>query len=269
MKIIDAHIHFKSSEGFDALALAAGHENTEAHLRKTFQTLGIEHAVVMGNNGVNEPHTYPDILSYCVGFDSSHFSAEGMQTALDHVEQHLRRPDCAGIKLYPGYTRHFITEPFYHPIYDLAGQYGKPVAVHTGATAHARAQLKYSHPLIIDEVAADFPKTTFVICHYGNPWVVDAAAVLDKNPNVCADLSGILDGGLHDIDAFMAVNPGYIEHMRTWLKYPNAFDRIMYGTDWPLVNMAQYIDFISRLIPEQHHEDVFFHNANRIYRLGK
>ncbi len=267
MKIIDAHIHFKSSPGFDSLALQANHENSEAHLQQVFHDLNIEHAVVMGNHGFDETQVYPAFMSYCVGFDSTHFSKEAMDRSIAHVESHLRRPDCAGIKLYPGYNRHYITEPFYHPLYDLAAQYGKPVAVHTGATAHERAHLKYSHPLIIDEVAADFPKTTFVICHYGNPWVVDAAAVLDKNPNVCADLSGILDGGLHDIDAFMTINPGYIEHMRTWLKYPNAFDRIMYGTDWPLVNMAQYIDFISRLIPEQHWDDVFYNNAKEIYKL--
>ena len=267
MKIIDAHIHFKSSPGFDALALAAGHENSEAHLRRIFPELGIEYAVVMGNNGADQPHKYPDILRYCVGFDSSHFSKEALARSLDHVEAHLRRDDCVGIKLYPGYNRHYITEPFYHPLYDLAAQYGKPVAVHTGATANAGSHLKYCHPLIIDEVAADFPKTTFVLCHYGNPWVVDAAAVLDKNPNVCTDLSGILDGGFHDIDAFYRDNSGYAEHLRTWLRYPNAFDRLMYGTDWPLVNMAEYIDFVSRLIPEQHWEDVFYNNAKRIYNI--
>ena len=267
MKIIDAHIHFKSSPGFDRLAVAAGHENTEAHLREIFPALGITHAVVMGNNGADQPHSYPDFLRYCVGFDSSHFSEEALARSLSHVEEHLRDPACVGIKLYPGYNRHYITEPFYHPLYDLAAQYRKPVAVHTGATANAGSHLKYCHPLIIDEVAADFPKTTFVLCHYGNPWVIDAAAVLDKNPNVCADLSGILDGGHHDIDAFFRDGSGYIEHLRTWLKYPNAFDRLMYGTDWPLVNMAEYIDFVSRLIPEQHWEDVFYNNAARIYGI--
>ncbi|MBR5283802.1 MAG: amidohydrolase family protein, partial [Clostridia bacterium] len=48
---------------------------------------------------------------------------------------------------------------------------------------------------------------------------------------------------------------------------PNAFDRLMYGTDWPLVNMAEYIDFVSRLIPERHWEDVFYNNAARIYNI--
>lgn len=269
MKIIDAHIHFKHSYGFDELAVAAGHQNNEEHLRKVFSDLNIEHAVVMGNNGIAEPHEYPSFMSYCVGFDSGHFSKEALASSLELVENHLRRDVCAGIKLYPGYNRHYITEPFYHPLYDLAGQYGKAIAIHSGATAGPRSYLKYCHPLVVDEAAADFPKTTFVICHYGNPWVVDTAAVLDKNPNVCADLSGILDGGLHDIDAFIRDNSGYVDHLKTWLRYPHAFDRIMYGTDWPLVNMEQYIDFISRLVPEQHWDEVFYENAVRIYKIKK
>ena len=34
MKIIDAHLHFCDWPGFDALARAAGHENTAAHWQR-------------------------------------------------------------------------------------------------------------------------------------------------------------------------------------------------------------------------------------------
>ena len=42
----------------------------------------------------------------------------------------------------------------------------------------------------------------------------------------------------------------------------------MYGTDWPIVNLGEYIAFIQQLVPERHWEQVFFHNANQIYGLG-
>jgi len=42
----------------------------------------------------------------------------------------------------------------------------------------------------------------------------------------------------------------------------------MYGTDWPIVNLGEYIDFIKEVIPQEHWDKVFFDNANRIYRLG-
>lgn len=267
MKIIDAHIHFRPSPGFDSLAKACGHENSAEHLEKTFRELNIEHAVVMGNGRFGDQE-YPPFLSWCCGLDSSLLHTLSVSECASLVEQNINKPGCVGVKLYPGYTREYITDPAYTPIYEVAAAYHKPVAIHTGATANAGSHLKYCHPLIVDEVAADFPQTSFVICHYGNPWLLDAAAVLDKNHNVCADLSGILDGGHHDIDAFAKENPGYMDYMRTWISYPAAFDRIMYGTDWPLVNMGEYIDFVSRLVPEKYWDDVFYNNANRIYGLG-
>ena len=47
-----------------------------------------------------------------------------------------------------------------------------------------------------------------------------------------------------------------------------GWDRLMYGTDWPIVNLGEYLQFIQRLGPESHWEKVFFQNANRIYGLG-
>lgn len=55
MKIIDAHLHFRPGEReyFNQIAIAAGHENTEAHLRQEYARLGIVGGVVMGNGGVS------------------------------------------------------------------------------------------------------------------------------------------------------------------------------------------------------------------------
>lgn len=266
MKIIDAHIHFKKSKGFDTLALNAGHENSAGHLEKVFSDMGIAHAVVMGNGTEDSP--FPPLMSYCLGLGSEFFNSGSPEALLQKAEEHLRKPQCVGFKLYPGYDRHYITEERYHPFYALASDYKKPVAVHCGATAGHRALLKYCHPLAVDEAAVDFPNTTFVICHYGNPWLNDTAAVLEKDPNVCADLSGLLDGGLFDIGDYLDRNLGYVELLKTWINYPCAYDRIMYGTDWPLVNMAQYADFIARLIPSCHLNEVFFQNAAKIYSLN-
>jgi len=42
----------------------------------------------------------------------------------------------------------------------------------------------------------------------------------------------------------------------------------MFGTDWPIVNLSEYIEFFKRIVPEKHWDKVFFENANRVYRLG-
>ena len=78
-----------------------------------------------------------------------------------------------------------------------------------GLTAFSRAHLKYCHPLALDEVAADHPDTQFVMCHFGNPFLEAAAAVVEKNPNVAADLSGLLEGRV-DLDAYFREQAGYV-----------------------------------------------------------
>ena len=68
MNIIDAHLHFKRESYFDRIALAAGHENTENHLKGEYERLSIKGGVVMGNEPLeNTGVKYPDCLCYCVG----------------------------------------------------------------------------------------------------------------------------------------------------------------------------------------------------------
>ena len=39
----------------------------------------------------------------------------------------------------------------------------------------------------------------------------------------------------------------------------------MYGSDWPLVNIPTYLQIIAKLIPPQHHQQVFYENALNIF----
>ena len=267
MEIIDAHIHRFTGGHAQELARRAGHENSDGHLRSEYARLNIAGAVVMGNRSLEpDDHQYPEYLRYCIGLDrSSDFDSDIKQT-YEAVERNLRRKSCVGVKLYPGYNWQYVYDSIYAPVYELAEQYNKPVAVHTGELVFSSGQLKYCHPLTLDEAAVSFPKVQFVMCHLGNPWIVDAVAVLAKNQNVAADLSGLLEGML-DFPAYVREQESYISHIKTWLVYLNAYDRLMFGTDWPLANIENYIDFVKLLISERHHEAVFADNARHIYGL--
>ncbi len=269
MKIIDAHIHFCQEPYFDQIAETAGHKNTSAHLKEQYADHNIVHGVVMGNQSLElSKHNYPEYLSYCIGLDSHCFKLEEAVQQAYLVEQHLQRKNCVGIKLYPGYNHFYVYDSVLDPFYQLAMQYKKPVAIHTGLTATSNALLKYSHPMTLDEVAVLYPQVQFVMCHIGNPWIVDAIAVIEKNPNVAADLSGILEGQIDSMKDFFEKKQGYINFLKIWLEYMDNYDRLLYGTDWPLANISNYIEFVAHLIPEMHHDKVFFDNANRIYGLG-
>lgn len=269
MRIIDAHLHFCPQEsGFTQLARESGHENTAEHIQQVYKEMGIVCGIVMGNKTVDpKVHNYPAFMRYCIGIDSFYLQGKQVEDAISQVEENLRKPQCVGIKLYPGYSPMYVSDPVYDPIYELARDYHKPVAIHTGETSTQAAYLKYSHPMTIDEVAADHPDVQFIMCHFGNPWLMDAAAVVSKNQNVAADISGILEGRVN-LDYLFKEKKGYIEALQTWMGYLHEYEAILFGTDWPLANLAEYIEFVSRLIPERFHEKVFFDNANRIYNLG-
>ena len=269
MKIIDAHMHFsKAIPSFAPMAERVGHLYTEEHLQAEFARLNIERAVVMGNGSIRpECHQYPDFLRYCIGLDNKVMEALPDAHILDLLEQNLQRESCVGIKLYPGYNHVYVGDARFFPLYELAAQYDKPVAIHTGSTANGMGFLKYCHPLTVDEAATQFPKTRFVMCHFGNPFLQEAASVLEKNPKVSTDLSGLLEGRV-DLDAYFLDRAVYAELLRGWLSYVGCWDRVMFGTDWPIVNLEEYIRYIQRLVPRAHWQNVFFDNANQIYGLG-
>ncbi len=286
--IIDAHMHYFDVEGFRETALAAGHENSAACWRKICRENGIVFAVAMGNT-MDEPSFYggvpprlidlagpfdrehynqPDDIGYCLGVMSEEIGEGQAEATAREFEPYLREPHCLGIKLYPGYNKVYANDRRHWPLFELARAYDVPVAIHCGDTARPQGLLKYSHPLNVDEAAVTFPDVTFVICHVGNPWILDACEVAAKDPNVALDLSGLLAGNVKPLLIYDD-NRGYIRYLRTWLNYLGDYGRVMYGSDWPLVNIPAYIRFIAHTVPEEYHEDVFYRSALRIYkRIG-
>ncbi len=269
MRIIDAHLHLcPGYEYFDQIAIAAEHVNTAEHLKETYEKLGIAGGIVMGNKGMEpELHAYPEFIRYCIGIDRTAMAGHTMTEAYDLVEQNLKRDDCVGIKLYPGYNRMYISDESYEPVYELAKAYRKPVAIHMGQTAGSNAFLQYSHPLTLDEVATLHKDVDFVMCHFGNPWIIDAAAVIEKNENVFTDLSGLLVAKV-DLPALEKRQALYLDALRTWISYCDDYSKFLFGTDWPLANYSDCIELVRHLIPEHAWDAVFAENAERVYRLG-
>jgi predicted TIM-barrel fold metal-dependent hydrolase len=188
---------------------------------------------------------------------------------LDRVERQLQAGRVKGLKAYLGYLHHGPASPGYAPYYRLAARYRIPVIFHSGDTYAASAKLKYAHPLLVDEVAVDYPETNFAIAHCGCPWFMDAAEVIYKNANVWADLSGIFVG---DETAFAALAARgrlqrTVERLHEALEYAERPDRFLYGSDWPLAPMAAYRAFLAPLLDDPEWRAVRAANARALFRL--
>ena len=279
MKIIDAHMHFSDVKAFFT---AAGESKVdysyEGYLKECADS-GIVATVCMGLEE-SGPHTFPDRsapvpmcadlsktrpsgLYTCLGINPHRLD----ESALDRIRKMLKAdPNIVGFKIYAGYYHFYIHDPIYTPIYKIAAEHGLTVAIHTGDTYSEEGLLEYSHPLAADRIAVQYRDTCFLLCHAGNPWVMDACEVADKNRNVFLDISGLEEGDASKM-AEAGQNRHLINHITTGLTYLNDYKKVLFGTDWPIVPMLPYINFCKKLIPEYAYEDVFANNALRVYGI--
>lgn len=183
--------------------------------------------------------------------------------SLTATEERLRRRDVIALKLYPGYEYYYPTDKICRPIYELAMEYDVPVMVHTGDCYNPKAKVKYAHPLHIDEVCVDYPDLRVVLCHLGNPWFRDTAEVIYKNENAWADISGLVLGDV-------------AEGFEAWLKeqvleivgYAGDPDKLLYGSDWPIVNMGPYLKLMEALdLTAEERDKILWRNTAKVYRL--
>jgi predicted TIM-barrel fold metal-dependent hydrolase len=190
----------------------------------------------------------------------------------DQILRH--RETIVALKAYLGYLHFGPEHPNYVPYYEIAARHHLPVIVHTGDNWSTKAKVKYAHPLRMDEVAVDHPEVRFVLAHFGNPWLTDAAEVVFKNPNVWADLSGLFVGGereIHDLrDAAKGPDsaPGLVvSELKKAIGYVEDYKKLLYGSDWPLAPMGSYRRLIESLTPKEHHQEVFRTNAKHVFSL--
>jgi len=205
----------------------------------------------------------PPGMSLCLGINPHTLN----KRSLAKTEDMIKNNKCVvGMKIYAGYYHVDITDSMYNPVYNLAEKYDLTIVIHTGETFSERGLLKYSHPLCVDELAVNRPSLRIVACHMGVPWVFDACEVAVKNPNVYLDISGMLVGNTEFIYQ-MANTPLLLNRYKESLVFMQRYDKVLYGTDWPLVPMGAYIDFCKELVPAEFHKDVFYQNALNVYKL--
>ena len=280
MKIIDAHIHFSRIAAFEDCARRTSQvDYSEWGYIAQAEENEIVHSVCMGlseltpagfpDSGTKTPMTadiadrLPSGMSICLGINPHKMD----ERSFARMEELIAQTDIvAGVKIYAGYYHFDVTDPVYDPMYDLAERYDLAVAIHTGDTYSDRGLLKYAHPLCLDELAVRRPDLRIVACHMGVPWVFDACEVCAKNRNVYIDLSGMLLGDAGYI-LKMADDPLILDRYRQALCYLGDYDKVLFGTDWPLAPMGAYIDFCKQLVPQEFHENVFYRNALDVYRI--
>lgn len=140
------------------------------------------------------------------------------------VRRLVRRFGLRGIKLHPPHQL-FAPNAYVdgklkglREIYATCEELGIPVIVHTGTSVFPGARNRYGQPLLVEDVAIDFPRLTIVLAHGGRPlWMEEAVFLTRRFSNVYLETSSVPPSKL--LEYFPA-----LEKIR---------DRVVYGSDWP------------------------------------
>lgn len=288
--IVDVHIHVVRSNLPEAPGIKTADEpafdvpiEKQAEIvRDELSRAGVKHALCMPRRdfGETDPLGVADSRRLAKLVPGLHpvGLADPEQSDDEHlavIEENLKQGDVVAFKAYLGYLHFPVDYKGYLPYYELAGKYKIPVIFHTGDIWSHYGRLKYAHPLPIDDVAVDFPRTNFVLAHAGNPWLMDAAELIYKNnkpgfkENVWADISALVVGTADDFQRYK--QEGSLKtvalDVRRMLDFMERPDRILFGSDWPLAPIDTYRDFIREIIPVEHHQAVFRDNAMKLFKL--
>ena len=190
---------------------------------------------------------FPDVIHGLYGVNVK----RGM-AAVEELEQVVRQHGFRGIHIHPhGYgipPNHQHYFPFYAKCHDLK----IPVVISMGHTLEPMP-IDNGRPIYLDDVALYFPKLTIVIAHTGWPWVEEALALAAKHPNVYLGTS--------------AYAPKYWKpEMVQFLNSRRGRDKVLWGTDWPLVRHDEALRQIDELgLRDESKRKLIHDNAARVF----
>jgi predicted TIM-barrel fold metal-dependent hydrolase len=127
----------------------------------------------------------PGVLFGFAGVDPNR---EGSARLLEYAIKELA---LCGLKLGPIYQNFDPYGRAARELYAKAQELKIPIMWHMATSFVRFGPLEWSHPMLIDRIARDFPDLKMIIAHLGHPWYAETACVVRKHPNVYADISAL------------------------------------------------------------------------------
>ena len=202
-------------------------------------------------------NAHPDVLVPFASVDP-HLGRAAVREVHRLVDEHRVR----GFKFHPNVQAFHPNDRMAYPVYDALAEHGLVALFHTGQTGigagapgGAGIRLRYSNPMDVDDVAADFPDLPIVLAHPSFPWQDEALAVATHKPQVHIDLSGW--------------SPRYFP--ANLVRYANTLlaDKVLFGSDFPMITPDRWLDDFEALdIKPDVRPKILKHNAARLLGLA-
>jgi hypothetical protein len=152
-----------------------------------------------------------------IGFAGIDPTEDAALDSLAEAQDHLR---LKGVTLSPGLQDFHPADTRVQELYAAIERRNMPLLIEQNHRSPA-AKMEFSRPILLDEVARDFPNLVIVIAHLGYPWVDETLVLLGKHRNVYADVSGLLRSPWLTYSALVSAH-----------EY-GVMDKLLFGSDFP------------------------------------
>lgn len=141
----------------------------------------------------------------------------------------------------------------YYPFYAKCCELDVPVVLQVGHSAEFMPS-SYGRPILLDEIALDFPELRIVAAHTGWPWVEELIALSWKHPNVYIGTS--------------AHAPKYWDQSLINFINSRGKEKVLYGTDYIVLSHKESLEQIEKLgLREESKRKLLRENALKVFKL--
>lgn len=161
-------------------------------------------------------------------------------------------------ELNPARQHFFPNDIRFYPLWEEAQDQGLVILFHSGYAAAGSGtrggggvKLKYCQPMLLDDVAADFPDLKIISAHPSWPWTSESLAIARHKPNFYIDLSGwapkyFPEELIHQVNSMIP-------------------DKALFGTDAPSLPLDRWLsDFEQLPFKPEVRQKIMLDNAKKL-----
>lgn len=252
--------YFKTADNRTPTVAYLAERYREANMAAVVFTIdagtALGHPALSSEDIATQVAEHPDVL-IPFGSVDPHRGDAAIAQARRLVHEHGVR----GFKFHPSLQAFSPDDQAYYPLWAALEELQVPAIFHTGQNGMGAGlpggrgiKLRYSNPLLLDDVAADFPGFTVILAHPSVPWQAEAISMATHKANVFIDLSGW--------------SPKYFPTDLVRAAGGMLRDKVLFGSDYPLISPERWIrDFTALDVKPEVLPGILKGNAIRLLGL--
>ncbi|MDA5194426.1 amidohydrolase family protein [Govanella unica] len=207
---------------------------------------------------------YDQVARYCNAHPTRFSGLAGIDPfrgmeGLRDLEYAVKELGFVGAHLYPHWFRLAPDAALYYPYYAKCCELDIPIMMQVGQNLIYQQDVRLpsvARPILLDQIAIDFPELKLLGIHIGTPWADEMIAMAWKHQNV-----------------FIGIDAYAPKHLpASLLHYMNTYGshKVLFGTDWPVIDPERAVREMEThdLRPESYGR-VMRENALGIFKIAE